>query len=136
MRAGRGAPHNGLAGLIRRIRSRISAFVLGRPQREGDELKLQRCAAVNTEREQGNESGQNRDHAPDCMAGVQENPQSFSTVLSFEQRQLLITENLWLQLQRGARGACATPSDNFWTHTTVRYGRVYGGSRSSLTRAK
>jgi hypothetical protein len=30
----------------------------------GDELKLQRCAAADAEREWGNESGQNREHAP------------------------------------------------------------------------
>ena len=31
---------------------------------QGDELKLQRCATADAEREQGNQSGQNRDHAP------------------------------------------------------------------------
>jgi hypothetical protein len=31
---------------------------------QSDELKLQRRAAADAEREQGNESGQNRDHAP------------------------------------------------------------------------
>jgi hypothetical protein len=55
-----------------------------------DELKLQRCATANTEREQREESGQNRDHAPDGMAVVLENPQSFSTVHSFEQAQASI----------------------------------------------
>jgi hypothetical protein len=51
---------------------------------QGDELKLQRRAAANTERGQGNESGQNRDHAPRRIAVARENPQSFSTVHSFE----------------------------------------------------
>ena len=36
---------------------------------QGDELKLQRCAAAEAEREQGNESGQNRDHAPRRYGG-------------------------------------------------------------------
>jgi len=36
----------------------------------GDELKLQRCVAANPERERGNESGQNGDHAPDGMGCV------------------------------------------------------------------
>jgi hypothetical protein len=54
---------------------------------QADELKLQRCAAPNAEREQGNESGQNRNHHPDGMAAVPEIPQSLSTVHSFEQRQ-------------------------------------------------
>jgi hypothetical protein len=36
---------------------------------QGDELKLQRCAAADAEREQGNESGQNRDHAPGRYGG-------------------------------------------------------------------
>jgi len=31
---------------------------------QGDELKLQRCSAADAERKQGNQSGQNRDHAP------------------------------------------------------------------------
>jgi hypothetical protein len=31
---------------------------------QGEVLKLQRCAVANVEREQGNESGQNRDDAP------------------------------------------------------------------------
>jgi hypothetical protein len=35
----------------------------------GDELKLQRCAAADAEREQGNQSGQNRDHAPRRYGG-------------------------------------------------------------------
>jgi hypothetical protein len=48
-----------------------------------DELGFQRCAAANTERELGNESGPNRDHATDGMAAVLENPKSFSTVNSF-----------------------------------------------------
>jgi hypothetical protein len=51
---------------------------------QGDELKLQRCAAANTEREQGNESRQNLIMRPDGMAVAPENPQSFSTVHSFE----------------------------------------------------
>ena len=55
---------------------------------QGDELKLQRCAAADAEREQGNESGQNRDHAPDGKAAVAEIPQSFSTVHSFAQGQM------------------------------------------------
>ena len=36
---------------------------------QGDELELQRCAAADAEREQGNESGQNRDHAPRRYGG-------------------------------------------------------------------
>ena len=36
---------------------------------EGDELELQRCAAADAEREQGSESGQNRDHAPRQYGG-------------------------------------------------------------------
>src|SRR5215471_13755028 len=36
---------------------------------QGDELKLQRCAAADAEREQGDESGQNRDHAPRQYGG-------------------------------------------------------------------
>ena len=40
---------------------------------QGDELKLQRCAAADAEREQGNESGQNRDHAPPRYGGGAEN---------------------------------------------------------------
>ena len=36
---------------------------------QADELKLQRYAAPNAEREQGNESGQNRDHAPRRYGG-------------------------------------------------------------------
>ena len=35
---------------------------------QGDELKVQGGAAANTEREQGNEGGKNRDHAPDGTA--------------------------------------------------------------------
>jgi hypothetical protein len=34
-----------------------------------DELELERCSAANTEREQGNESGKNRDHAPRRYGG-------------------------------------------------------------------
>jgi hypothetical protein len=34
----------------------------------GDELKLQRGAAANTKREQGNEGGKNCDHAYNCIA--------------------------------------------------------------------
>src|SRR5262249_2135811 len=36
---------------------------------QADELKLQRRAAADAEREQGNESGQNRDHAPRRYGG-------------------------------------------------------------------
>jgi hypothetical protein len=50
-----------------------------------DELKLQRRTAANTEREQGKESRQNVIMHPVGMAVVLENPQSFSTVHSFEQ---------------------------------------------------
>jgi hypothetical protein len=35
---------------------------------QGDEFKLQRGAAANAEREQGNEGGKNCDHAHDGMA--------------------------------------------------------------------
>ena len=54
---------------------------------QGDELNLQRCAATNTGREQGNESEQNLIMQPDGMAVVPENPQSFSTVHGFERGQ-------------------------------------------------
>jgi hypothetical protein len=36
---------------------------------QGDELELQRCAAAKMEREQGNESRQNRDHTPQRYGG-------------------------------------------------------------------
>jgi hypothetical protein len=36
---------------------------------QGDELELQRSMAADPEREQGNESGQNRDHAPRRYGG-------------------------------------------------------------------
>src|ERR1700747_1423318 len=36
---------------------------------QGEELELQRCAAADAEREQGSESGQNRDHAPRQYGG-------------------------------------------------------------------
>jgi len=52
-----------------------------------DELKLQRWAAADAEREQGNESGQNRDVDPAVLRWCAPNPQSFSTVHSFEQAQ-------------------------------------------------
>jgi hypothetical protein len=52
---------------------------------QGDELELQRSMAADPEREQGNESGQNRDHAPDAMVVVPQNLQSSLAVHSFEQ---------------------------------------------------
>jgi hypothetical protein len=39
------------------------------PESQGDELRFQRCAAADPEREQGNESGQNRDYAPRRYGG-------------------------------------------------------------------
>jgi hypothetical protein len=137
----RGAPQNGVAELIRRIRSPISA--LDRPERhdrhrqrkplrchpitvagltstkvsrneaalgratprtndrlrrddggggvppendnlmsQGDELQLQRCAAANTEREQGNGSRQKSDHAPQRYGG---GARKFSIILDASQ---------------------------------------------------
>jgi hypothetical protein len=38
----------------------------------GDELKLQRCVAASPERERGNESGRNGDHAPDGVGCVRD----------------------------------------------------------------
>jgi len=52
---------------------------------QGEKLK-----PAGAEQKQGNESGKNRDHAPRGLwAAVPENPQSFSTVHSFEQGYLL-----------------------------------------------
>jgi hypothetical protein len=45
---------------------------------KGDELKLQRGAATNTEGEQGSEGGKNRDHAHDGMAPTQKSLFSFA----------------------------------------------------------
>jgi hypothetical protein len=41
---------------------------------QGDEFKLQGSAAANTEREQGNESGKNGNHAHNGMAVARESP--------------------------------------------------------------
>ena len=53
---------------------------------QGDELELQRGAAANTEREQGNEGGKNCDHAHDGMA-VARKSLAFLNFRSFEQPQ-------------------------------------------------
>ena len=37
---------------------------------QGDEFQFQRGSATKPEREQGNESGENRDHADDAMAAA------------------------------------------------------------------
>ena len=37
---------------------------------QGDELQFQRGSATKTEAEQGNESGENRDHVDDAMAAA------------------------------------------------------------------
>jgi hypothetical protein len=42
------------------------------PMSRGDKLELQRRAAANTEQEQANESGENRDHGARQMAVVPE----------------------------------------------------------------
>ena len=53
---------------------------------QGDEFELQGGAAANTEREQGNEGGKNRDHAHDGMA-VARKSLAFLGFRSFEQPQ-------------------------------------------------
>jgi len=50
---------------------------------KGDELKFKVGAATNTEREQGNEGGKNRDHARNGMAVAHKSP-GFSALRSFE----------------------------------------------------